>query len=120
MQEDSGFRRLVTWQKLLVAGLLSTSFALILTGVWLDGYFCHNRPKNPSPQEGRVYRTYVCHGGIVYLTRLENVSLEGLTLTALLIFATGAFLGQRWARTSRARGDKQITPSNGNSERPSS
>src|ERR1700687_4168142 len=104
MQEDSGFRRLVTWQKVLVAAFLSASFTLLLTVVWLDGYFCHNRPKSPMPQEGRVYLTYVCHGGIVYLTRLENVSMEGLSLIFLLLFAIGVFLGQRWARIPRING----------------
>lgn len=120
MQEDSGFRRLAIWQKILVAGLLSTSFALILTAVWLDGYFCHNRPKDPSPAENRVYRTYVCHGGVVYLTRSESILFEGLPVTFLLLFGTGAFLGQRWARASRAHRSKQITHARGNSGKSSS
>jgi len=100
MQEDSGFRRLLHWQKVVVAAFLSASFALLLTVVCLDGYFCHNRPKTPMPHEGRVYLTYVCHGGIVYLTRLENVSMEGLSLISLLVGCVAIFLGRRWARVS--------------------
>jgi hypothetical protein len=101
MSENSGFRRLVTWKKVVVLGFLCAAFALVLTAVWLDGHFCHNRPKDPSPQEGRVYKTYVCHGAVVYLTRLEYISLRGLPFTFMLLFLLGVFFGQRWARGPR-------------------
>src|SRR6266446_10718348 len=103
MEKQSGFRTLSPWRKFIVVVLLCLSFGAIGSVVWLDGYFCHNRPNNPDPQENRVYRTYVCHGGVVYLTRIENLSLELLPLTCLVLFAAAAFLGKRWARITRLK-----------------
>jgi hypothetical protein len=101
MQKQAGFRTLAPLRKFVIVVLLCLSYGAIGSGVWLDGYFCHNRPNGPEPQQGRVYRTFVCHGGLVYLTRIENLSLEALPLTGLVLFAAAAFLGQRWVRTTR-------------------
>jgi hypothetical protein len=103
MHRQTGFRALAPFQKLIIVLLLCVSFGAIGSVVLLDGYFCHNRPNLPEPQQGRVYRTFVCHGGVVYLTRIENLSLEALPLTCFVLFATAAFLGRRWGRTTRLK-----------------
>jgi hypothetical protein len=91
-----------TLRKLLLVTLIIVAFVLFLAFIALDPYYYSNRPREPHPESGRIYRERVKGTtGVadVYLTRLEKLPYEYAEWILVGLFCTVGtvcLLNQRW------------------------
>jgi hypothetical protein len=91
-----------TLRKLFVVTLIIVAFVLFLAFIALDPYYYSNRPREPHPESGRIYRERVKGTtGVadVYLTRLEKLPYdyaEWILVGLFCTVGTSCLLNQRW------------------------
>ena len=80
--------------------LLSTFTGLVLLsaggGVFLDTYYYYYSPREPKPEEGRIYPKNVHHGAHVYLTKGEELVPILLAINFALWFGAVLYFGMHW------------------------
>ena len=91
-----------TLHKTIVVTLVVVAFTLFFAFISLDPYYYSNRPREPHPESGRIYREHVKGTtGVadVYLTHFEKLPYDyaNWILGAYgALFVTAWLLNQRW------------------------
>jgi hypothetical protein len=88
-------RRTAKW---LSNSFIALSFSTLLFVLFLDNHFCYRGPYSPQPLTGNVYRKWVCHGTVVYLSRVQYYGLEFAGPLMFLFFIVGAFIHNRYVK----------------------
>ena len=88
---------LLQLQKAIIIGLLVIAAAFWGFGLYLDGFYYENAPREPVLAEGRIHPEVIHHGTHVFLTERElfnfNVLLPSISIGSVLI---AGLLSMRW------------------------
>ena len=84
-------------KKRIAIALLVSMFGFFIFWMGLHTFYAHTRSKVPDPVNGRVYRLNA-HGAIAYLTRTEDLLLNGLFGIGILCAVVG---GSVWRASER-------------------
>ena len=84
-------------QKAIIIGLLVIAAAFWGFGLYLDGFYYKNAPREPVLAEGRIHPEVIHHGTHVFLTERElfnfNVLFPSISIGSVLI---AGLLSLRW------------------------
>jgi hypothetical protein len=89
------FVRQLLRSKVFGSSVAVAGLACLIGRAVLAAYLVGVRPKTPHSELGLTYPLNQ-HGGIVYLTHFESISLMALFVSAPLLFAVGAYIYNNW------------------------